>query len=102
MGQPDPDLIVILSFGTFAVTVVTIARLVSKWLERRGQSIRSGDRSDERLSRIEQAVDAIAIEVERISEAQRFTTKLLAERNGAIASEVQPARDAHGGQSWPR
>ncbi len=32
---------------------------------------------------IEQAVDAIAIEVERISEGQRFTTKLLAERAGA-------------------
>lgn len=35
---------------------------------------------DERLERLEQAVDAIAIEVERISESQRFTTKLLAER----------------------
>ena len=35
---------------------------------------------NERLERIEQAVDAIAIEVERISEAQRFATKLLAER----------------------
>lgn len=30
-----------------------------------------------RLERIEQAVDAIAIEVERISEGQRFTTQLL-------------------------
>ena len=35
---------------------------------------------DARLERIEHAMDAIAIEVERISEAQRFTTKLLAER----------------------
>lgn len=32
-----------------------------------------------RLERIEQAVDAIAVEVERISEGQRFTTKLLSE-----------------------
>lgn len=38
------------------------------------------DISDERLQRLETAVDAIAIEIERISEAQRFTTKLLAER----------------------
>jgi len=36
----------------------------------------------ERMSRIEQAVDAIAIEVERMSEGQRFTTRLLAERFG--------------------
>lgn len=32
-----------------------------------------------RLDRIEQAVDAIAIEVERVSEGQRFLTRLLAE-----------------------
>ena len=30
-----------------------------------------------RLERIESAVDAVAVEVERISEGQRFTTKLL-------------------------
>jgi hypothetical protein len=32
-----------------------------------------------RLERIEQAVDAIAVEVERISEGQRFTTKVIAD-----------------------
>jgi hypothetical protein len=37
----------------------------------------------ERLARIEAAVESIAIEVERISEAQRFTTKLLSERPAA-------------------
>jgi len=36
---------------------------------------------DNRLRHLEQAVDAIAIEIERISEGQRFTTKLLAERD---------------------
>jgi hypothetical protein len=39
-----------------------------------------------RLQRMEQAIDSIAIEVERISEGQRFTTKLLSERT----SEPQP------------
>ena len=34
---------------------------------------------NDRLQHLEQAVDAIAIEIERISEAQRFQTKLLAE-----------------------
>ena len=32
-----------------------------------------------RIARIEQAVDSISVEVERISEGQRFVTKLLAE-----------------------
>ncbi|HEY3257253.1 MAG TPA: hypothetical protein VGJ64_00220 [Gemmatimonadaceae bacterium] len=35
-----------------------------------------------RLERMEQGIDAIAVEVERISEGQRFTTKLLSEREG--------------------
>jgi hypothetical protein len=34
----------------------------------------------ERLERIEHAVDAIAVEVERIAEGQRFVTRLLSER----------------------
>ena len=36
--------------------------------------------ADMRLSRLEQAVDAIAVEIERVSEGQRFTTKLLSEQ----------------------
>ena len=45
--------------------------------------------SDQRLGRVEQAVEAIAIEIERISEGQRYVTKLL---NGRAqpASEVAP------------
>ena len=35
--------------------------------------------SNERLERIEQAVDSIAIEVERVSENQRFMTRLMTE-----------------------
>lgn len=40
----------------------------------------------DRLARMEQAIDAIAVEVERISEGQRFTTKLLSERPRDAAS----------------
>jgi hypothetical protein len=36
----------------------------------------------QRLERMEQAIDAIAVEVERISEGQRFVTRLLGEANG--------------------
>jgi hypothetical protein len=40
--------------------------------------------AEARLARIEQAVEAIALEVERISEGQRFTTKLLSENSRAF------------------
>jgi hypothetical protein len=44
------------------------------------------DGLEERLDRLEQAIDTVAIEVERGTEAQRFTAKLLAERlDGAQA-----------------
>ncbi len=36
--------------------------------------------SDERLARVEQAVESIAIEIERVSEGQRYVTKLMSER----------------------
>jgi hypothetical protein len=42
---------------------------------------------DERLSRMEQAIDAMAVEMERVSEGQRFTSKLLADRT------AEPVRD---------
>ena len=43
--------------------------------------------TNERMERIEQAIDAVAIEVERISEGQRFVTQLLAKReNQAVGA----------------
>jgi hypothetical protein len=48
----------------------------------------------ERLSRMESALDAIAIEVERIGESQRFSARLggssSAEERARIAREVSP------------
>lgn len=81
----DPDAI------TFAVVCLTIvgavgslvaigvgARIVLMRAKRRAEGPRVEDR---RLQHLEQAIDAIAIEIERISEGQRFTTKLLSERD---------------------
>ena len=45
-------------------------------------ALSSRDTTD-RLQRIEAAVDAMSVEVERISEGQRFVTRVLAERSSA-------------------
>lgn len=42
--------------------------------------LRASHLTDERLDRLQQSVDAVALEVERIGEAQRFREKLDAER----------------------
>ena len=44
-----------------------------------------------RLERMDQALEAIAIEVERISEGQRFTTKLLSEGRETRQIQSSPA-----------
>ena len=60
---------------------------------------------DARLDRIEQAVDAIAIEMERMGEGQRFVTRLLSERTGAsirgVANAPLPAPNAPGREITP-
>ncbi len=47
-----------------------------------------------RLERMEQAVDSIAIEIERVSEGQRFVTQLLSKRTDqpALGEGVAPAQ----------
>jgi hypothetical protein len=50
------------------------------------------DGLQQRLERIELAVDATAVEVERISEANRFMAKLLADRAGAMNLVGRPER----------
>ena len=44
-----------------------------------------------RLERMEHAIEAVAIEVERISEGQRFTTRLLSEGKTAAPASIPPA-----------
>jgi hypothetical protein len=63
-----------------------LVRVMARRLDRRdAPAAPSLAKIEERLGRLEAGVDAIAVEVERISEGQRFTTKLLAERSGAVA-----------------
>jgi hypothetical protein len=48
------------------------------------------DEISRQLAVLQQTVDATAIEVERLGESQRFTTKLLAERVDAASSPLGP------------
>ena len=44
----------------------------------------------ERLARLENGVDSTAVEVERISEAQRFTARVLADRSATQSLPDKP------------
>ncbi|MFN2397704.1 MAG: hypothetical protein ABR543_03515 [Gemmatimonadaceae bacterium] len=70
--------IIFVSIGFFT----SVTSIAYYWFNRRGGKMelpRELAGMDERLRRIEQAVDSIAIEVERVSEGQRFVTRLLAD-----------------------
>ena len=56
-----------------------------------------------RFERLEQAVDAIAIEMERVSEGQRYMTRIMTERPGSAeaASGAAGASTALNGQGQP-
>ncbi|MDQ6871042.1 MAG: hypothetical protein M3037_03400 [Gemmatimonadota bacterium] len=82
----------VLIIAIVAVVAGTMSGVLKMWLNRPGRpSVAQTDLKEIRdgLGQIQQAVDAIAIEVERLSEGQRFTTKLLAE-NAREARTIPP------------
>lgn len=73
--------IVAMVFTVGGAIVIPIARAFAKRIEGQadGRPSRAPDVT-QRLERIERAVEAIAVEVERISEGQRFVTRIVADR----------------------
>ena len=74
-------IIVAIVFGSLSLVLFPIARAWARRIDGRERTP-AGLPSDAtaRLDRIERAVESVAIEVERISEGQRFVTRVLAER----------------------
>ena len=87
-----PEIVVPLAGMTMVLAIVVGRPLVSAWakkLENESKRPAIPPEVSARLERMEQGIDAIAVEVERISEGQRFTTKLLAEStNTPLPGEV--------------
>ena len=95
--QPQiPEEAVIISIAFFIMVAVIvvgwpIARALGRRMDRQQQTPpqKVVTESAAAIQRIEQAVDTLALEMERVSENQRFVTKLLADRQLAPA-ERQP------------
>jgi hypothetical protein len=75
-------LAVLASFGGFSVIVYVATKYAMRPFRKQNLESSAISQIDTtRFERLEQAVDAIAVEVERISEAQRFSAKLLSEQS---------------------
>ena len=91
-------LVIVASVAAFTAIVLG-ARVAWRWGSIREAAAAGAHHDDDRMQRLELAVDSIAIEVERISEAQRFMVGLLSEpipasraALGASTRDEEPAK----------
>lgn len=102
LAPPIPEVpqgAVIISVGFFimiAVIVVglPIARAIARRMDRAPTSARGQGADQQQLRRMEQALEAISVEVERITENQRFVTRLITE--GGADGVLQGGRAGQG------
>jgi hypothetical protein len=91
MDSQVTTIVIVGMVGGFAI----VGRLLNEFFGRRGGGGRfrrdaAGLEAIRQQLTALQQVDATAIEVERLGEGLRFTTKLLAERNGVREPQLQP------------
>jgi hypothetical protein len=87
------DIIVPIAFFATVIVLVLGIPFVRGYLRRqeRLSALSPADMEQAaRLVRIETALESMAIELERISEGQRFTTKLLSERSAGPGALLHP------------
>jgi hypothetical protein len=89
-------IIVPIVFGlpTIAVIVRMLLRHREKMAELDRNSTPSTSMLEERLTRVENALDSIAIEMERVGEGQRFLTKVFTQRGPAGELPASPPTPA--------
>ena len=80
MDDPGKVIVALSLFGSVTYLIRYVASQIFSGGRSAARPAAVSDAHEDRLARIEQAVESIAIEVERISEGQRFTTRLLADR----------------------
>ena len=86
--MPIPPIVILAAIMCSTAVIMSAMALVSRQISQRRISSQAltNEEIERRLERIEQTVEATAIEVERIAESSRFVTKLLAERTDALRS----------------
>jgi hypothetical protein len=103
-GGPPPGVImltIVLASAAVAALVLTpIARAMGRRMDKKTVASTPPEVGS-RLERIEQAVEAIAIEVERVSENQRYSTKLISELRGLPAPTAMDQWPQSRGEAEP-
>jgi hypothetical protein len=85
---PDTVIAAVATIAIVAIVASCLRSMMKMYVQRGGGApIPHADLKEIRdgLGQLQQAVDAMAIEVERLSEGQRFTTKLFADHAREVA-----------------
>ncbi len=96
-GPPENVIFLVVVLASLAAATIIFAplfRALGRRIERRGDTPAADTQQiTPRLDRIEQAIEAMAVEVERISEGQRYVTKQVHEMRALPAPNplAQPA-----------
>ncbi|MDQ6830084.1 MAG: hypothetical protein M3081_14600 [Gemmatimonadota bacterium] len=91
-------LVAIVTTGSvISVFIVSVTRIWLKLRDRKPLPDTRLDAIEERLGDVQRSIDAVAIEMERVSEGQRFTVKLLADRaeRGLVPRSVERIKTPH-------
>ena len=90
-GPPEEVFVLGGMFIVFALFPLSIAYARRIWRKSAGTIANLPKELAERFTRLEQAVDAIAVEVERVGEGQRFLTRAMTDQGGrALGAGQQP------------
>ena len=86
------------SIAAIIVWGITLSMWAQAWAARRADRLKPQrlDALEQRLERVEQAIDTVAVEVERIGEAHRFTAKLLTERLDPLPADARAGQEPNG------
>jgi hypothetical protein len=97
-GPPEEAIVVGASFAGIAMVILSIAYARRLWRGGGKVIAQIPAAFENRFSRLEQSVDAVAIEIERISEGQRFLTRVFSAQNprSVGAGPAQPV-ESHAG-----
>ena len=89
---PSGAVDILQSFFLMIVVIVVgrpISRAIARWIDRRSAQPHVPREVNARMQRMEETLDNVALEVERIGEGQRFTSRLLADEHSEAETVVR-------------
>ena len=90
-GPVATALFILFVLGPLAIGAM---RMMWKRSNRAGPPPAAFAETAQRMERLEHSIDAIALEIERVSEGQRFVTRLLSEAQPGLIGSGQRAPDS--------